>query len=171
MAGESQKVWHSNDIIALVAWLEFCIENKLDFRKTIASHLASLKNPSTGEEGSFTEGKAIQKLRNLARTSNAPGPAVKIRKILQLGKKCFTKLPAEVDTNITAALNTYKSKYAHLLDEKLFDREATHSKLDQQLKGGVWDREGSPESHICRENRVYPDNVSLVQDLVALDFL
>lgn len=111
MAGNYHRLWHSDDIIMLVAWLEFCIKNSLDFMKSIAS----LSN------GLYTAKQAKDKLIDLARHTYGTGCYVKGQVVLEKGMKSFSKLPANVKKDVDAAVVSFRAQYAHLLNEKAFD--------------------------------------------------
>lgn len=171
MAAEIKKLWPSNDIVALVAWLEFCVQNKLDFRSTIVSHLNTSRNSTTGEQPNYSKKQARNKLQDLARHTFGSGIYLQLETILREGKKCFTKIPAEVDADIHAALKTYEVRYADILEVGPLDTHASpHSKLDQPPQANLRDSGKNTDSQPRHENPVLPDNVCLIQKLsVALD--
>jgi hypothetical protein len=166
MTAVCQKIWRPNEIIELVAWLEFCVQNRLDFKKTIASHLdESIK--ITGEERKFSERQACDKLIDLARRTYGSGQYVGLERILLAGKECFTELPANTNAEITAAFNACGSKYAHMLDKMASDRqEVAHSKLHEQVEGQKLPKgHRAPDVHV--QNTIFPNNVSCVHDQSA----
>ena len=171
MAAASKKLWCRDEIIALMAWLEFCVQNKLDFRSTIVSHLQTSRNSTTKEQSNTSEKQAINKLQDLARNTFGSGTYLQLETVLREGKKCFTKIPAEVDADIHAALKTYEVRYPHILDEGPSDKHASpHSKIDQPPQASLRGFEKNIVSQPRHENSALQENVCLIQKLcVALD--
>ena len=171
MAAKNKKLWLPNDVIALMAWLEFCVQKKLDFRSTIVSHLQTSRNSTGGEQPNYSERQAKNKLQDLACHTFGSGIYLQLETILLEGKKCFTKIPAEVDADIDAALKTYEERYTHTLDERPFDKHASpRSQLYQPQQASSTDFEKNIDSQPCHENLVLLDNVCLIRKLsVTLD--
>jgi len=97
-------------VVSLLAWLDFCIENRLEFYETVIEHLRGSREASTGEAFLFTKLQISNKLTDLARKKNpATRPLCKARDDL-MGKGSFTlaKLSATIKQEIQTTLREYR---------------------------------------------------------------
>ena len=162
MAGDSQKVWSYHDVVALLAWLEFCIQNKLDFSKTIESHLENVRSETTGVQH-FSLRQVRNKLGDLSKNTYGLGQNVPLARILKDGKQCFTNLPARVDAEINTTMATYKTKYDHMLDNRVLDEDLpASSKETRSLESRSTTLDGSVGSQTLSPNSIFLINISHV---------
>jgi hypothetical protein len=114
-------LWGQTNTASLIAWLDFCIQNGLNFQDTIIEHLKNTANTTTGESFLVTKLQADNKLVGLARTNGKrhgrrpyPGKA----EIMRRGSVCFPELPKWIRQQIETNLRQYRAEHASLLQRK-----------------------------------------------------
>ncbi|KAH7305660.1 hypothetical protein BKA65DRAFT_200872 [Rhexocercosporidium sp. MPI-PUGE-AT-0058] len=107
----TRRFWTRDETVALFAWLDFCIMNKLDFKETIIEHLSDLK-PENGFSKSLEQ--VLQKLVDVQRHDNEK---ISRKEMLLRGSRCWEAMPDEFRSDIGTALQRYaegnfQAKYA-----------------------------------------------------------
>lgn len=101
------RTWTEDETAVLLAWLDFCIEQKLDFRETIANRLAEDCESSALSTEALSWKKAEQKLIDLART-NRGRTAIRLAAIKDEGSKCILGLKDSIKQKIRTNFQQYQ---------------------------------------------------------------
>jgi len=98
------------DVVSLLAWLDFCIENRLEFYETVIEHLRDSREVSTGEGFLFTKVQISNKLTDLARKKNpATRPLCKARDdLMGKGSSTLANLSTTIKQEIRTTLREYR---------------------------------------------------------------
>jgi len=113
MAG---KIWTPIDMITLVAWLDFCLSNKVDFVKTVIQQLKESRKQHTGLEYEFDFLQAKNKLTDLARNDpkfRGSKQYPRLEEIYSKGSVCFPRFKKKFGQEIEATIEKYQASHAH----------------------------------------------------------
>jgi len=109
-------LWTSADVITMLAWLDFCIENGVRFDETILDRLRENRKRDTGEEKNFTITQVTNKLvGGLARSSPK---CPRLHEIRAKGSVCFTALDDLTRHDIEKQLNVFRVEFVDLISRK-----------------------------------------------------
>lgn len=112
MAG--QQIWIQSDVVTLIAWLEFCIQNDRGFEKTIVDVLRNSRKERSGQDYSFTLRQVMDKLIQLSRkeTGKHAKDYRRPTQILLRGSACFPRLVGELRSQINMAVERFRKSDA-----------------------------------------------------------
>lgn len=103
------KLWQSDDLIALLAWVDLCIKLEMDFDSTIEEHLNRWSKEPVSHEP-FTVEQAKRKLTDTARayreSDTLLGPSRS--EILKSGSSSIPGLPVDLREEIEKATKEYE---------------------------------------------------------------
>lgn len=119
-------VWRDCDLIALLAWLDFSLADKLSFWTSITSKLDEYRQVKTGEGVQFTHRQIRNKLLSLTR--GKVKPSLKLGDILEKGTSCIPRLAPEILVEVGRLVKVFERDYS-----KSRDTQASIGK--QILKG------------------------------------
>jgi hypothetical protein len=115
-------IWITSDLVLLIAWLEFCRQNGIDFETTIIKLLRESRKRQTGRGYPFTWKQVKDKLIDLARKDKDPKRSVKdyarLDEILLKGSACFPHLARELQPQINVAVERFHESHAHSEPQK-----------------------------------------------------
>ncbi len=108
--------WTSSDVITLLAWLDFCIENGVRFDETILDRLRENRKRDTGEEKNFTITQVTNKL--VGGLARACPEHPRLREIRAKGSVCFTALDNQTRQDIKTQLANFRQEFVYLILRK-----------------------------------------------------
>lgn len=142
-----ERIWEDADRLNLFAWLDFCVQNSLDFKGTIKQRLTDWRDARSGNIVSFTSKQVKQKIidesRKFARHKKTR--ALSLHHILEIGSSAIIGLPHELHQEIEKRVLKYTLDYPHLFrkgqpsesileshDTTQLDPEKGHDEADQR---------------------------------------
>ena len=109
-------IWIPSDLVLLIAWLEFCLQNGIDFETTIIKLLRESRKRQTGRQYPFTWKQVKDKLIDLARKDKDSKRSVKdyprLDEILLKGSACFPQHARELQLQIDVAVEQFQESHA-----------------------------------------------------------
>jgi hypothetical protein len=171
MAG---KIWIPSDLVLLIAWLEFCLQNGFNFETTIIERLRESRKRQTGQEYPFAWKQVTDKLVDLARRDKDPKGYTKdyarIDEILLKGSNCFPHRARELQSQIDVAVEQFQQSYARSEPQNANGTSQKPSERNEREARLPEDSE-SAEGH-AREAlpapRLFPNLVSISYSGLAL---
>jgi hypothetical protein len=106
------RMWKQAEVVSVVSWLDFCVENQLDFCATILEHLKESPQHLEDETIPLTSKQIKSKLTDLGRPKSISGHRPRhtpFPQILIKGSKCMVNLPATLMPRISAKLDSLRS--------------------------------------------------------------
>ncbi|KUJ10102.1 uncharacterized protein LY89DRAFT_740498 [Mollisia scopiformis] len=98
----ARPVWSTDDLVSLLAWLDFSIHQGINFADTIEKHLAISKNISQSDDYPFTKLQIQNKLLGCIR-----GQSVKLATLLKVGSSCILRLDEATRHEINTTVQRY----------------------------------------------------------------
>ena len=95
------RVWTHDEKVALLAWLDFCLKHKLDFKGTIRKHLSSIES---GRAHLCSIQQILQKLVDVQRRDTNRCPK---QEIIPTGSGYWNGMPMDVRRNVEIAMQRY----------------------------------------------------------------
>lgn len=110
------KRWGSGPTVALLSWLDFCLQNQLDFDESIIQHLRESSKEFDGGEFIVTRKQVVGKLRTIC-TADRPSDeeVLKPEELRTKGSQCLETLSGEIRNGIQTAVGGYSVAYAESL--------------------------------------------------------
>jgi hypothetical protein len=138
--------WQEVEVVGLLAWLDFCIEYDLDFKKTVVEHLQNLSQNWEGDT-ELTVAAIQKKLQHL---SEYNGTSVKSSEILKQGSDCISDLTLERAKAVEQAYLSYEKAGYHLAPDagspKSDAPQKTKSRKSKAI-GGLSEQEQGKQKH------------------------
>ncbi|ESZ94880.1 hypothetical protein SBOR_4756 [Sclerotinia borealis F-4128] len=137
--------WSLSENVALFAWLDFCIANKINCLNTIQKHMEKETGISWSKHSARASLRFLEwKYRNLnEKRGLKPDEQKGSLYIVQTGSKCLQYPPKDMMRLIKKALINYKNKYSSEAIQELL--EPKFVKSDQgQSPANIPTRESSP---------------------------
>lgn len=105
------QVWESEDLIALLAWLDFCAKHQFNFSETVEGHIKNVRKASKRHKlPPVTKKQAKQKIMDTVRRHRHPGATSRpsCSFIYETGSTCIAGLPEELRKDIQMKMNEYE---------------------------------------------------------------
>jgi hypothetical protein len=111
------KPWTSFNVSTLLAWLDFCLQNGIDFESTILQRLKEATEQHPGHVVGFTIQQVKNKLISLGRGRKDAESALDmrypgLREIISKGSVCIPGLARELRLEIAGAIERFRISYA-----------------------------------------------------------
>ena len=115
-----ERIWEDADKLNLFAWLDFCLQNSLNFEDTINQHLTDLRKYRSGNNVTFTSKQVRQKIVDEARrfVGCKGRHALGLHHILETGSSAIIGLPHDLQRDIGRRVSQYTVDYPHVLSKK-----------------------------------------------------
>jgi hypothetical protein len=153
------KLWNPSDVVTLIAWLDFCVENGVDFYDTICERLSETRKEDASREFNFTGRQVYDKLNDLARRNHQPNPNSHYpspTEIKERGSVCFPGLQDPIRKDVQALKQIYRIQYAGPLqhEQSTGDRQVqgVTSAQISQVGPGV-NKKGTPGKRVPNSRR------------------
>lgn len=116
-------------MVALLAWLDYCVQHTMDFNKTIVDHLRKVKRGS-GKDEELSMVRIHAKLRHLKVRYS---PESSMSNVRALGSREFEGLPGDTRKDVEAALASYNDEYndRETMSNPNSTRRSTHMSSDR----------------------------------------
>ena len=108
------KVWSDDELVSLMAWLDFCRDRGINFDDTIESHLSKAKKGNPPREIPFTKMQIKNKFAGYLRLINKPATHAIIQ---EKGSDYFDNLSEEIRHRIKSEVRRYKATGVRLPPE------------------------------------------------------
>jgi hypothetical protein len=118
MADGNYPTWKTKDVVALLGWLDFCLQSNQDFDATIIEHLKESSKETSNDTFVVTKEQIDYQFSWLARKQSEQ---LKERigltgaEIRRQGSKCLDTFSKEMKNNIKISLSDYTTTYAEIL--------------------------------------------------------
>ncbi|PVH73663.1 hypothetical protein DL98DRAFT_594849 [Cadophora sp. DSE1049] len=134
-----RKAWTRDEIVASLAWLDFCIQHRLDYRETVVEHLSEL---ATGRSHPCSVQQILQKLVDLQRHDDNPCSR---KDTVERGSRCWKGIPEDIREGVANALKRYTegnfyTKYRGLGVHRNDDFPSSSKSLDKGEIGSGQER-------------------------------
>ncbi|KAI1425932.1 hypothetical protein F5Y12DRAFT_713812 [Xylaria sp. FL1777] len=91
---QQKRIWVDDDVPQLLAWLDYCIENDVDFNSTVVAHMKRTR------EKSYTLRQSRDKLMKIWGSKGDYRPGVKSSVVFKEGTKCLEFLDNDTRTRV-----------------------------------------------------------------------
>jgi hypothetical protein len=112
-----ERIWTLDLVVALIAWLDYCVRFAEDFDATVVKILEDHRKDRNEEVITFTLLQIDNKLIDLSRTNRVPKDQSnhpKLREVKQRGSKCFPGLKHEIREQVKKYAATWKKRQNQL---------------------------------------------------------
>lgn len=100
-------LWSEDDLISVMAWLDFCKAQGIDFYETIVGHLADTNPTDCGTKTPFTKRQVRTKLTHLIRQAKQ---SYDHSTAMSVGSGYFKSLSTDIRNKIKIQLQRYTAK-------------------------------------------------------------
>jgi hypothetical protein len=121
-------LWHTNDDVALLAWLDFCLQNTYSFRDSIVSYLKKVDKPYTITQIDNHLRFLWRRYGRKPKEDNGSPAKVTWKIIEQKGSACLQKLNVDRRRQIDHLSNQISKSYLSKL-QSLSDRQSRNHNL------------------------------------------
>ena len=136
-----ERVWQDVDKVNLFAWLDFCLQNDLNFEETISQHLTGSRKYQAGEAVTFTWKQVKQKLGDQARiyARRKGAKASSLQEILEVGSSAMIGMPQEFRQDIAKAVSRNAVLYAQSLSDNHLNGSTSKAHFSPPSKDKISD--------------------------------